>query len=240
MEIFGINFNPFSSAHGGERDAQGNITERGKKDFFAPFLDFSESIDSWKKFAKGDISWRDFVDPGSVINNPLQKIADPGEFFTGNKLTEGDFGKRGRASAALAALSYLGMGAPGLASAGTMITGSGAAAGGVAGEGGAASLTPVASSSASNLGFANAIEANALTEAGSAGGASTFGSKLSGLMQNQDLLGMFKNIGGNMAGVDQGGGTSGSVQSNYSQISKMLAELLKRKDKETKSELGSL
>lgn len=239
MNIFGINFNPFSSAHGGERDEQGNITERGKKDFFAPFLDLSESIDSWKKLAKGDISWRDFVDPGSVINNPLQKVADPGEFFTGNKLTEGDFGKRGRASAAVAALSYLGAGAPGL-SGGTSagVSGSGVAAEGVAGEGGAATLSPITSST-SNLGLANSLEANALTEAG-ATGTSGFGGKLGNLLQNQDIIGMFKNIGGNLSGIDQGGGSSGSVQSNYIQISKMLAELLKRKDKDVGSGLGRL
>ena len=158
FELFGLNFNPFDSAHGGEKDAEGNLTARGKKDFFASAYDFSDSIQNWKDFLHGDISWRDFVDPGSVINNPAQKIADPGEFFTGNKLTEGDFGKRGRASAAVAALIYAGIGAPGLSNlfgagagggsgAGAGESGNVASLAGDAGSGGASQLSPISESS---------------------------------------------------------------------------------------------
>ena len=145
MAIFGLNFNPFKSAQGGEVDqSTGKLTQRGKTDFFASPFDFSNSISNWKSALSGDISWKDFIDPGSVINNPAQKIADPGEFFTGNKLTEGEFGKRGRASAILAALLYGGgaMAGAGGGEAGGEV--GAAAAGGEAGAGGTAGLSPVA------------------------------------------------------------------------------------------------
>lgn len=229
--MFGLNFDPFESSHGGERDATGNLTQRGKEDFFAPMFDFSESIDSWKRFLDGDISWRDFVDPGSVINNPLQKVADPGEFFTGNKLTRDEFGKRGRASAAIAALIYGGIGAPGLLSGGGEGLASGA---GSAGEGGASQL--LGAEGGSNLGFANQLEANALTQAGSTGtSSSSWWSKL----LNQNNIGMMQQMLGGEGGQQPQEQPISSSPNNYAMMQSIL-DKIRMNSVRTPSELAKI
>jgi len=230
FEMFGLNFDPFESSHGGERDATGNLTQRGKEDFFAPMFDFSESIDSWKRFLDGDISWRDFVDPGSVINNPAQKIADPGEFFTGNKLTRDEFGKRGRASAAIAALIYGGIGAPGLLSGGGEGLASGA---GSAGEGGASQLiganvgdTGMLASSAGNAGV---------------GGASQLVSNQSwwSKLLNQNNIGMMQQILGGGSGQQSQEQSVSSSPNNYAMMQSIL-DKIRMNSVRTPSELAKI
>lgn len=69
---------------GGETDEEGNLTEEGEG--FAAALWGEESEKEYERFFAGEYDFYDyFLNPGSVIANPAQQLADPGQFFTGSE-----------------------------------------------------------------------------------------------------------------------------------------------------------
>lgn len=116
--------------------AQGTIFE----DFAEmPWTDRTE--DEYARFFRGDYSTRDYLNPGGVMANPAQQIADPGNYFTRQEhdkwVDEGKVSDRTLASALVAGTVYGASGAPGLLDAGastTSVSGAGAAGGSAAGK----------------------------------------------------------------------------------------------------------
>jgi hypothetical protein len=166
-----LNFNPFESMHGGETDANGEYTERGKNDFFAPIWS-DRTKNEWSKFLKGDYTLKDYLSPGGVLANPAQQIADPGNFFTTteheNWFNGEGMSSRTQMSAIIAALIYGGA---------ALGAGSGAA-----GEGGAVSAaggagaevgTGTAGAGATGVGTSEAAVTGGGEVAAGGGGTST-------------------------------------------------------------------
>lgn len=99
--------------------------------------------DEWTKFLKGDYTWRDYINPGGVVANPAQQIADPGNFFTAQEfdknVDEGKVSDRTLASALVAGSVYGAAGAPGVFNAGASASSAG---GSVAAGGASAAISP--------------------------------------------------------------------------------------------------
>lgn len=76
-----LNFNLFSSMHGGETGADGKLTQRGQNDFFAPFWDQNNPH---MQILNGNYDWNKLLKYGSdnVLLNPAGQFGDPGEFLT--------------------------------------------------------------------------------------------------------------------------------------------------------------
>ncbi len=96
MGIFDLNFNPFKSTDGGN-------------DFFSG-LWTSRSEDAYKDFFSG--GWKEpknWLNPGGVMANPAQQLADPGNFFTSEEhenWLDGKVSDRTSMSALIAGMAY--------------------------------------------------------------------------------------------------------------------------------------
>jgi len=93
-----LNFNPFESTDDDNDFFSGFWTDRSEdayKDFF--------SDGGWK-------DWKNWVNPGGVVANPAQQIADPGNFFTSeeheNWLNGEGVSDRTKMSAVVAGAAY--------------------------------------------------------------------------------------------------------------------------------------
>lgn len=164
-----------------------------KGQFFAPLWS-SRSTDEWKKFLKGDYKWHDYLNPGGVLANPAQQIADPGNFFTSqeheNWVTKGKVSDRTLASAAIAGAAYGG---------GSLLSGLGAAGGGSASGVGSASGNSGSwlSSLAGEGGGSGSWLSNLLGRGGGASASNTGGQSMTGGIGNW-LSNGFSNWGKNL------------------------------------------
>ena len=73
MSIFDLNYNPFESTDEGDDFFAGlwsDRTENAYSDFFKG--------GGWK-------DWKEWINPGGVMANPAQQLADPGNFFTADE-----------------------------------------------------------------------------------------------------------------------------------------------------------
>jgi len=94
LEMQNLNFAKPFKQHGGERDSEGNLTDRGRTDFFPDLLDQDNFTREYRDVTEaayegllqGDYkkvlgSWWQAHALGGVMQNPAQGLADPGGFL---------------------------------------------------------------------------------------------------------------------------------------------------------------